>query len=95
MRNEDDCEVYMYLMYKHVETELHQALSLKVSAFGKRSSDRMKNRLDGTPFDKGTCCEMFLPAISCIVIELVDVLRDVVPPINTHKEAAEVPRTCA
>ena len=33
--------------------------------------------------------------IRCIVIELDGVLRDVVPPINTHKQAEEVHRTCA
>ena len=42
--------------YKHVKSELHQnlLLVLKVSRFRKRSSDRIKNRLEDTPFDKGT-----------------------------------------
>ena len=55
LRNENDCEVYMKLMYKHVESELHQTLSLKVSRLRKTSLDRIKNRLEDTPFDEGTC----------------------------------------
>ena len=38
----------------HIESELHQNLLLKVSHFRKRSSDRIKNRPEDTPFDKGT-----------------------------------------
>ena len=42
------------LICKHVESELHQNLLLKVSRFRKRSSGRKKNRLEDTPFDKST-----------------------------------------
>ena len=77
---------------QHVESELHQSLLLKVSRFRKRSSDRIKNRLEDTPFDKGTWREIFLPVNNCMVIELDVVLGDVVPTIKDHKQAAEVKR---
>ena len=50
----------------------------------------MKNRLEDTPFDKGTWGEKVLPVNNYIVIELDVVLRVVVPTINNHKESADV-----